>query len=98
MDPITTKAIVAHGCIALFGGLVHALQKHRQGKAKNFLDIMLLALISSFTGVIFALIALHALGGEHYLTLAAAGTGGFLGVEGMALVVERFRRVISEKP
>lgn len=95
MEPVAMKALFAHGGIAIFGALAHALQKQRNGQSKGFFDFVALALMSSFSGVVFALIGLHFFGGQHYLTLAMAGTGGFLGVEGLAIVVERIQQLIS---
>lgn len=92
---ITTSAVAKHGFIALFGALVHALNAHRKGGAKSLLDVCILTIISSFSGVMFSLIGLHFFGQESYLTLACAGAGGFLGVEGMGLVVKILRRSIE---
>jgi hypothetical protein len=46
----------------------------------------------------FALVALYMFPDQHYLTLAMAGTGGFLGVEGMTLIIERVRQLITKAP
>lgn len=95
MENFATKTILAHGSIAFFGALVHASNAHRAGNSKTFGDFMLLIIMSSFTGVIFALLGLHIFGQDTYLTLATAGTGGFLGVEGMTLVVKKVQQLIA---
>ena len=76
-EPVSTfavSAVVKHGLIASFGALAHAINAHRTGKTKGLLDFCLLTIMSSFSGVIFALIALH-LFDNQYITLAAAGSG-----------------------
>ena len=91
---IATGMVGMHGTAAVFGALVHALNAHRHGETKNFLDILLLTVISSFSGVMFALIGLHFFSEGSYFTLAIAGTGGFLGVEGMGIIVKVVRKTI----
>jgi len=78
---------VAHGILAVFGAIVHASKAHREGQSKNFVDFTLLTLMSSFSGVMFALLGFEMFGYDSYLSLAMAGTGGFVGVEGMTFVV-----------
>ena len=81
------QPFIAHGILAFFGAVVHASKAHRDGKSKNFLDFMLLTLMSSFSGVMFALLGFEMFGHDSYYSLAMAGTGGFVGVEGMTFVV-----------
>jgi hypothetical protein len=50
-------------------------------------------MMSSFTGVMFAVAGFEMFGHESYLTLAMAGTGGYLGVEGMTIIV----KMVTEK-
>jgi len=45
--------------------------------------------MSSFSGVMFAIIGLHIFDHQLYLSMAMAGTGGFLGVEGMAIIIRQ---------
>lgn len=85
---ITTGTLAKHGFVAVFGAIVHALNAHRHGQTKNALDIVALTFISSFSGAMFSFVALHVYGEISYLTLAIAGSGGFLGVEGMAFVLK----------
>lgn len=93
-EPITTAltigTIVKHGILAFFGAMVHAISAHRSGKSKGIMDFFLLTVMSSFSGVIFALIALQFFNNE-YLSLAAAGSGGFLGVEGLSVLASKIR-------
>jgi len=88
-DLITQQAqpFIAHGLLAFFGAIVHASKAHREGKSKNFMDFLLLTIMSSFSGVMFALLGFEMFGYESYLSLAMAGTGGYVGVEGMTFIV-----------
>lgn len=72
-----------HGMIAIFGAIVHAARAHRLGQSKGLLDFVLLTLMSSFSGVVFALVAFQFFDNP-YMTLALTGAGGFLGVEGLS--------------
>lgn len=79
---------ITHGLLAIFGAFTHAASAHREGKSKTFMDFVLLTIMSSFSGVMFALMGFHFFGQGSYITLAMAGTGGFMGVEGMTWVVK----------
>ena len=97
-ETITLAAIAKHGTIVLFGAVVHALIAHRKGVSKTLLDFFALTIMSSFSGIIFALIGLHIFGpDQQYITLALAGTGGYLGVEGMSIITSRFIKQIIKK-
>lgn len=89
LDQISQQAspFIAHGILAFFGAIVHASKAYRDGKSKNALDFIALVVMSSFSGVMFALIGLEVFGNSSYLTMAMAGTGGFIGVEGMTFIV-----------
>lgn len=89
---IASGALAKHGAVAFFGALVHALNAQRNGETKNFIDVVTLTIISSFSGVMFAFIGLHFFSEGSYMTLALAGSGGFLGVEGMTVVVKILRK------
>lgn len=78
---------ITHGALAVFGAFVHASKAHRDGTSKSFLDFVLLTAMASFSGVMFALLGFEMFGHDSYLSLAMAGTGGFVGVEGMTFVV-----------
>lgn len=93
-EHIPTTQILAHGATALFGALTHALTAQRKGLTKSFSDFLALMVISSFSGLMFALMGMDLFGGDQYITLTMAGTGGFLGVEGMAWIVERIRNFL----
>lgn len=84
-EPISTSLMAKHGLLAITGGIVHSLSAYRRGETRGILDIIILSIISAFTGVIFAFIALS-LYPNTYLTFAIAGVGGFVGVEGMSWV------------
>ena len=86
---------IAHGFLALFGALVHATKAYREHKTKNFLDYLALIFMSSFSGVMFALVGLEVLGETSYITMALAGTGGFIGVEGMSFIVAYLTKKIK---
>lgn len=87
---------VAHGLLALFGAIVHASKSYRDGKSKTWIDHVLLLIMSSFSGVIFALLGLEWFGPNSYLSLAMAGTGGYLGVEGMTYIVSYFTKTLRQ--
>jgi LydA holin phage, holin superfamily III len=89
-DP-TTMALLAHGIAAIAGGFVHALEAHRNGSSKTWKDHVSLVIMSSFTGVIFALVALSIWPSSIYLTIATAGTGGYIGVEGLSWIIKYAR-------
>lgn len=89
--------LFAHGMFAVFGAIVHASKAYRAGSTRGLLDFMVLTTMSSFSGVMFALLGLYLFGDSSYLTMAMAGTGGFLGVEGMTMVIDRIRSIIERK-
>lgn len=92
---LTLSSVAKHGTIAIFGALAHSIRAHRDGQSKGLMDFALLTIMSSFSGVIFALVALNTFGNE-YITLAAAGAGGFLGVEGLTMLAEKIRDSLSD--
>lgn len=85
-EPISTSAIAFHWGLAIFWALVHALSAHRSGTSKTLMDFIILVIISSFSWVMFTLIAFHMFPASIYLTWACAGLGGFVGVEWMSIV------------
>lgn len=91
---ITSAALTKHGIVAVFGAVVHSLNAYRNGGSKSFIDMLMLTIISSFSGVMFAFVAFHVFGEESYLTLAIAGSGGFLGVEGMSMLTRALKKSI----
>jgi len=92
---ITIGAFVKHMLLASFGALAHAINAHRLGQTKGLMDFLLLTILSSFSGVMFALIAMYLTHNE-YMTLAAAGSGGFLGVEGLTLLTTKVRDTLAD--
>ena len=86
METVTAQ-YTAHGSIALFGAIVHALDANRKGHTKSFIDFMALTVMSSFSGVIFALLGLQFFPDQVYFSAALAGTGGYLGIEGMSIAI-----------
>lgn len=95
LDSILNIDLVAkHGFLAIFGAIAHAINAHRSGKSKGILDFLMLTILSSFSGVLFSLIALY-LFDNQYITLAAAGSGGYLGVEGLTLLTTKIRDLLS---
>ncbi len=90
---ITAQAVIGHGILASFGALAHSINAHRKGQSKNLTDFFLLTIMSSFSGLIFALLALYYFDNQ-YITLAAAGSGGFLGVEGLTIIASKIRDIL----
>lgn len=86
--PTNVTPYIAHGTLALFGAITHSAKVYRDGGTKSLLDFLTLVVMSSFSGVMFALIGMEVFGVESYFTMAMAGTGGFIGVEGMTFVIE----------
>ena len=78
---------IAHGVLAIFGALVHAAKSYRDGTTRSIIDFIALTFMSSFSGVMFSLVGLELFGQSSYITLAMAGTGGFIGVEGMTFII-----------
>lgn len=87
--------LVLHGIMAFFGAVAHASQVHRTGESKGFWDFVILTLMSSFSGIVFALVALQVFDNP-YMTLAMTGAGGFLGVEGLTALSSSLRDTIVE--
>lgn len=80
-------AYITHGVLAVFGALVHASKAHQDGTTKNPVDLLAIVFMSSFSGVMFALVGLEFFGHGSYVTLAMAGAGGYVGVEGMSFIL-----------
>lgn len=95
LEASALKLFVAHGFLAIFGAVVHAANAYRNGKSKTWADFFTLTIMASFSGVMFAIIGLHMFPEGGYMTMAMAGTGGFLGVEGMTVLADKIRNIIS---
>lgn len=91
-----SQLLYAHGLLAIFGALVHASNAHRKGASKTLLDFLILTLMASFTGILFALVAFSVFDNP-YLTLAFTATGGYWGVEGIAWLIEVLKTALSTK-
>jgi hypothetical protein len=89
------KEIAIHALMAFFGATVHAAKAHRAGSSKTWVDFITLTIMASFSGVIFALVGFGLFPESEYLRIAFTGMGGYLGVEGMTLIIERFRLILS---
>jgi hypothetical protein len=95
-NPLFDKQFItfgAHGAIAVLGAITHALVAHRTGKSKGFLDFIILTTMSSFSGIVFALVAFQFFDSP-YMTLAITGAGGFLGVEGLTILSGKLREAL----
>lgn len=78
---------VAFITMAALGGLVHSLVAFRGGKTKGWKDFIALSVVSGFAGIMWSLLALSYFPENIYLISFAAGMGGYLSVEGMALLM-----------
>lgn len=94
---IPLSQVIIHGAIAFLGALTHAARSQKNGESKTFVDFLTLTLMSSFSGAMFALAGFHFFADEPYLTMMLAGTGGFLGVEGMVIIIDKVQQVITKK-
>ena len=95
-EPISTTVIAVHGGLAFFGGLVHALKAHRDKTSRGWSDFAILTVMSTFTGVVFGLLAMYVSDHNMYLTMVATSIGSFWGVEGMAYAMERVLKILSK--
>ena len=91
---VSISVLVKHGSVALVGGFAHAINKHRRGESKGFVDLIALSLMSSFFGLLFGFIALYLFNNNEYITLAMAGTGGWLGIEGISLLMGIIKKLL----
>lgn len=95
LEPLSTSVLIKHGFMAFFGGIVHALTEHRQGTSKTFTDFLILTIISSFSGILFGFIALKFFPDNEYISLAMAGSGGFMGLEGLKLISKVIVKILK---
>jgi hypothetical protein len=87
---VNSSPIITHGIMAVFGAVANALRAHRNGESKGFWDFVMLTVMSSFSGVIFGLLAANTFDNQ-YMTLAAAGAGGLLGVDALTTLGYKIR-------
>lgn len=96
-DPINSTQIAVHSFIAVFGAITHALNAYRKGESKTLVDFIALTVMSSFSGAMFAIIGLYLFPENIHLSMAMAGSGGFIGVEGMTYVIKFVTDRYSDK-
>lgn len=82
--------------MAIIGAIAHAINQHRTGKSKGLLDFFLLAVMSSFFGVMFGFLAVGLAPANEYFTMAAAGVGGWLGIESMGLIMVYINKIVKK--
>ena len=95
IEPISSTQIAAHGWLAVFGAIVHALNAHRKWTSKSFLDFVVLIIMSSFTWVMFTILALHLFPSATYLVFAMSWAGWYLWVEWMGMVVWYLKKKVQ---
>lgn len=92
---ISAKAVIMHGVAAVFGAFAHALNAHRTGSSKTWLDFLSLFFISSFAGTMFFLVGFYLFGKGNYLTIVMGGSGGWLGIEGLSFLMTFVKKSIK---
>lgn len=88
---------VLYFATALFGGIAHALVIQRRGGVKSKTDFLGLAIISGFAGCMWILLALNFFPEKIFLVAFAAGFGGYMSVEGLAMLAAKIQDVITNK-
>lgn len=99
-EPITSVVIakwIAYSIWSVFGGLVHTLTEHRKGRIRSWKDGMVLTIISTFTGSLWTLLALHVYPNDTAMVILAGGLGGFLSLNGLAMVLTYFKNKFGIK-
>lgn len=91
---VSISVLAKHGSIALIGGFAHAINKHRTGESKGWLDLLALTAMSSFFGLLFGFIALSLFSNNEYITLAIAGTGGWLGIHSTGILIDFIKKIL----
>lgn len=82
---------------ALFGGVAHALMIQRKGGLKGFWDGVGLATISGFAATMWLMLALNFFPEKIFLVAFASGFGGYMSVEGLAILASKLKEVISRQ-
>lgn len=85
------------GLMAIFGGLAHAINAHREGKSRTPADFILLTLMSSFFGFIIGFIGLSLFKENIYAIMAMSGVGGWLGVESKTMLSAWLSTFLNKK-
>lgn len=99
-EPITSTILakwVVLGVWAILGGVTHALVEKRKGGVKNFLDGLILSLISGFCGVMWGLIATHFYPNDVTVVAFASGLGGYMSLEGIAVMITYLKKKFLTK-
>lgn len=99
-EPVTSIAIskwVALAIWAIIGGVTHSLAEHRKGRVRSILDGLILSLISGFAGLMWGLLAVHFFNNDIVYIAFFSGLGGFMSLEGLALMATYIKRKILTK-
>lgn len=76
------------------GAMARAFHEMRTNKKFSWLGFLTAFITSTFSGVIFVLVAISILGQENMTVIAyIAGMGGWLGVEWLTMVTERLKKI-----
>lgn len=82
---------------AIFGGIAHALMIQRKGGLKGFWDGVGLATISGFAATMWLMLALNFFPEKIFLVAFASGFGGYMSVEGLAMLAAKVKDIISRQ-
>ena len=85
-------SLALHGSMAFIGGIVRAIKK----KKSRVVEYITFGLVSSFSGVIFALIFKHFYPNYEYLHLAVAGIGGWAGSDGIEFIYKLLKKFLED--
>lgn len=99
-EPVTSLVIskwIALTLWSILGGVTHALVEKRKGKVTSFLDGLILAIISGFAGLMWGLVAIHFYPHDVIVVSFASGMGGFMSLEGLALMFNYFKNKFLTK-
>ena len=89
---IDYTALTIHGAFALIGGLAKAIKR----KKNRAVEYFACGLVSSFSGVLFAIIFKHFFPNMEYLHLAAAGIGGWVGSDGIEFLYKLLKKMLED--
>lgn len=99
-EPVSSTMIakyIFYAFSAVFGGIVHALIVQRNGGIKNKYDLLAVSIVSGFAGMMWMLLALQFYPNSHFVIAFASGFGGYLSVEGLAMIATRLKEFISKQ-
>jgi hypothetical protein len=98
-EPVTSVVIskwIALTIWAGLGGITHALVEKRKGEIASLLDGFILAIISGFAGLMWGLVSLKLYPNDILVVSFSSGLGGFMSLEGLALMITVLRKKISK--